>query len=134
MTEPRKYTPREIEFEAMKLTQYGDFVRARDWINEGDVFTCSAHFLKQREGREDTLIVVFPTHTVNAVLGDVVVRSPSGSFLLMSGPEFEAAYIPVPETPQSDMVSTTGYVSKPLDMKRTHSGGAALSIPRLPAR
>lgn len=135
MTEIRKYTPRDIEFEAMKLTQYGDFVRARDWINEGDVLTCSAHFLKRHEGREDTLIVVFDnTHTVNAVVGDVVVRSPSGSFLLMSGPEFDAAYVSAPDAPKSDTVSATGHVSKPVDTSRTHSGGAALPIPRLPPR
>lgn len=133
MTEPRKYTPREVEFEAMKLTQYGDFVRARDWINDGNVRTGSAHHLSYREGRDyDTLILVLPEYTVNALVGDVVVKSPTGSFLVMTGPEFEAAYIPVPDPPQSDMVSTTGYVSKPLDMKRTHSGGAAL--PMLPAR
>ena len=134
MTEPSKYTPREIEFEAMKLAQYGDFVRARDWINSGDVFTCSAHFLKRREGSKDTLIVVLPEYTVNAVAGDVVVRSPSGSFLVMTGPEFDAAYAPVAEAPQSDTVSATGHVSRPVDKSRTHSGGAALSIPRLPPR
>lgn len=136
MTEPRKYTPRDIEFEAMKLTQYGDFVRARDWINDGNIRTGSAHHLSYREGRDyDTLILVLPEYTVNALVGDVVVKSPTGSFLVMTGPEFEAAYAPVPEAPQSDTVSATGHVSRPVDTSRTHSaGGAALSIPRLPAR
>ena len=134
MTEPRKYRPRDIEFEAMKLTQYGDFVRARDWINDGNLRTGSAHFLKRREGSKDTLIVVLPEYTVNAVAGDVVVRSPSGSFLVITGPEFDAAYAPVAEAPQSDTVSATGHVSGPVDKSRTHSGGAALSIPRLPPR
>jgi hypothetical protein len=127
---PRKYKPRDIEFEAIKLTQYGDFVRARDWVNDGNVRTGSAHFMQST----DTLIIVFPDYTVNAVVGDVVVKAPSGSFLVLTGSEFEAAYELIPEAPQSDTVSATGHVSKPVDMKRTHSGGAALPIPRLPPR
>lgn len=134
MTEPRKYTPREIEFEAMKLTQYGDFVRARDWINDGNLRTGSAHFLNGRGDSKDALILVLPEYTVHALEGDVVVKSPTGSFLVMTGPEFDSAYVSVPEAPQSDTVSATGHVSKAVDTSRTHSGGAALSIPRLPPR
>ena len=134
MTEPRKYTPREIEFEAMRLTQYGDFVRARDWINDGNIRTGTAHFLNGRGNKKDALILVLPEYTVQALEGDVIVKSPSGSFQALTGPEFDAAYAPVAEAPQSDTVSATGHVSKPVDTSRTHSGGAALSIPRLPAR
>ena len=134
MTEIHKYTPRDIEFEAMKLTQYGDFVRARDWINDGNLRTGSSHFLDGRGGRKDTLILVLPDYTVHALVGDVVVKTPTGSFLVMTGTEFDAAYDMVAEAPQSDTVSDTGHVSKPVDKSRTHSGGAALPIPRLPPR
>lgn len=114
----------------MELTGYGDFIRARDWINSSGgsaVFAEAAPF----NGHRDYLIISTLEGNMEAPTGWFVIRGVKGEFYACEPEIFSLTYAPVPETPEfDDAVTGTGmYVRGAPDARTALVGGAALSLP-----
>jgi len=127
MTEPQKYIGKPIEVEALRVSQYGDFVRARDWINGAGVNT-TAHFQQaSNEYPVDKLILVSSWGVLD-VLEDSYIVLVNGEFRAMSAEEFEASYARAFDAPKLDEPIVGTYLPKGKPGKSL-LGGAALQTP-----
>lgn len=129
MTQPQKYIGKPVEVEAMQVSQYGDFVRARDWINETGANT-TAHFQQASNDQPvDRLILVSPWGVLD-VLEDSYIVLANGDFRAVSAEEFEASYSRAFDPPTQEWEGTTGtYLPRGKEGKSL-LGGAALQIPK----
>lgn len=103
MTDVKKYIAKPIEVQAVKLNQYGDFVRAAAWISESKS-KATAYFKPKSKinGNVDTLVLLKDGNVFDVKEGDYIVLGPDGQFSFVSGDLFEAGY---------DVVVDAGHVS-----------------------
>lgn len=121
------YKTREVEVQAMELKQYGDFVRAKEWINSTTSSATIAYF--QQNGG-DLLILAGPTGVVDVPVGSVIVLGPAGEFYAMAAADFKAFFSIVPPPPADDWEgSAATYMPRGKEGKSL-LGGAALPIPK----
>lgn len=127
MTEPQKYIGKPIEVEALRVSQYGDFVRARDWINETGTNT-TAHFQQaSNDYPVDKLILVSSWGVLDVLEGSYVVLV-NGEFRPMTAEEFEASFARAFDAPKLDEPIVGTYLPKG-EPGKSLLGGAALQIP-----
>lgn len=102
MTEQRKYTAKGFEVEAIELKQYGDFVRAQEWVNSTRGSQVTALFSPAQNAHAiDCLILTSPDGTFDALPGDVVVRG-IGDFRAIDSGVFYSLFDPVPVEQAAD--------------------------------
>lgn len=119
-----------VEVLAMPLNGYGDFIRARDWINGNGgsaVFAEAAEF----NGHRDYLIVSTPEGNAEAGEGWYVVRDVLGNFYPCEPRVFELSHELIPDSPTFDenLTGTGMYVRGRPDGRTSLVGGAALPLP-----
>jgi hypothetical protein len=132
MTDVKRYIARPIEVQAVKLNQYGDFVRAAAWITESKARE-TAYFKPKSKlnGNIDTLVLLKDGNVYDIQQGDYVILTSEGSFGFVAGHLFEAAYDEVAdENHFSDwgMESTSRYHPKGKE-GTSLLGAAALQMP-----
>jgi hypothetical protein len=128
MTEPQKYIGKPIEVEALRVSQYGDFVRARDWINGTTTSKTTAHFQQATNQHAVDLLILASPEGVLDVLEDSYIVLVNGEFRAMSAEEFEASYARAFDAPKLDEPIVGTYLPKGKPGKSL-LGGAALQIP-----
>lgn len=127
MIEPQKYIGKPIEVEALQVSQYGDFVRARDWINGAGTNT-TAHFQQASNDQPIDRLILVSSWGVLDVLEDSYIVLVHGDFRAVSAEEFEASYARAFDTPKLDEPLVGTYLPKGKPGKSL-LGGAALQIP-----
>lgn len=127
MTEPKRYRKLPVEITAIELTQYGDFVRAAQWINDNG----GRAVFSPKRGAEgyDHLIIMTLEGNMEAGVGWFVIQGVKGEFYGCAGEIFGLTYEAV-AVPEYDSMSGTGsYVVGRPDGRTSLVGGAALSVP-----
>lgn len=132
MTDVKRYIARPIEVQAVKLNQYGDFVRAAAWITESKARE-TAYFKPKSKinGNVDTLVLLKDGNVYDIQEGDYVIRTAEGSFGFVAGHLFEAAYDVIAEDNHFsdwDMESSARYHPKGKE-GTSLLGAAALQMP-----
>jgi len=128
MTEPKRYRKLPVEITAIELTQYGDFVRAAQWINDNGG---SAVFSPKlgADGHDYLIITTLESNAFEAPAGWFVIQGVKGEFYACEPEIFSLTYEAV-EVPEYDSMSGTGsYVVGRPDGRTSLVGGAAISIP-----
>lgn len=98
----KKYIAKDFEVEAIELKQYGDFVRAQEWVNNTRGSQVTALFSPAQNAHAiDCLILTSPDGTFDAWQGDVVVRG-IGDFRAIDSGVFYSLFDPVPEEQAAD--------------------------------
>lgn len=126
MPEIRRYRKLPVEISAIELRAYGDFVRARDWINANDG---SAAFCPNVETEEckfpDHLLIETLDGTMEASVGWFIIQGIKGEFYPCDGDIFRLTYEAV-EVPEVEALTGTGsYVVGRPDGRTSLVGGAA---------
>lgn len=111
MTEPQKYIGKAIEVVAVRLGQYGDFVRTTEWVKDNGG---AAYFTPQTVGQsEDTITLFVDQDILHGFQGDYVLQGVTGEFSIVHGAIFEASYDKVPENHSAEWdVSPSVYQPK----------------------
>lgn len=127
MTEPKRYRKLPVEITAIELTQYGDFVRAVQWVNDNGG---SAVFSpKLGADGHDYLIITTLEGNMEAAVGWFIIQGVKGEFYPCEKEIFNLTYQAV-EVPEYDSLSGTGsYVVGRPDGRTSLVGGATLSVP-----
>lgn len=127
MTEPKRYRKLPVEITAIELTQYGDFVRAVQWVNDNGGSAVFSPAL--REGQDDYLIIHTLEGNMEAHVGWFIIQGVKGEFYPCENEIFNLTYEAV-AVPEYDSLSGTGsYVVGRPDGRTSLVGGAALSLP-----
>lgn len=132
MTDVKRYIAKPIEVQAVKLNQYGDFVRAAAWITESKARE-TAYFKPKSKinGTIDTLVMLKDGNVYDIQEGDYVILTSEGSFGFVAGDLFEAAYEQVADEnhfSEWDTISGVHYQPKGKE-GASLLGAAALQMP-----
>lgn len=126
MSTVNKYRQRPVEIDAMLMSGYGDFIRARDWINDngGTAYAMS-------DGKTDKVTII----TIDGNIADVfegwyVVRGVGGEFYPCRGDIFEASHEAVKVSEAEALTGTGLFQDHKPDARKTLVGGAALKLDR----
>lgn len=136
-SEPKRYVKKPVEISAFELTQYGDFVRAEQWIkdNGGRARFSKERTVKLENGNTvhfpDQLLIDTMEGTMEAGVGWFVIQGIKGEFYPCEGEIFRLSYEPVPEEePFGDPELFGNYVVGRFATGGNHLvGGAALALP-----
>lgn len=115
------YRKKPVEVFAIELRAYGDFVRARDWINANGG---SAAYSSGAEGG-DYLIVSTLEGNMEAGTGWFIIQGVKGEFYPCAGDIFSLTYEAVEPEFNETLTGTGSYVVGRPDGRTSLVGGAA---------
>ena len=127
MTEPKRYRKLPVEITAIELTQYGDFVRAAQWINDNGGSAVFAP--KLSGGQDDHLVISTLEGNMEASVGWFIIQGVKGEFYPCDGEIFKLTYESVEAPPEAETVTGTYSVGRRSKSGTSLSGGAAKAVP-----
>lgn len=128
MSKPKWYVQQPVEVEAFKLNGYGDFARAKEWVNENGG---KAHQFVAADGRDCLAIFTIEGNIADVYDGWYLVRGIAGEFYPCRADIFEGTHSPAEEPETVEPLTGTGsYVVGRPDGRTALVGGAALKLTR----
>ncbi len=128
MTKPETYRALPVDVEAIELTQYGDFVRAVQWILDNG----GTAYFSPNDQADCLLLVTNGGTLLDAYAGSYVVRDADGNFSLWAAEAFVNAHVKVEPTAEPDETTPLGFTGTGAPSRKGGAhlvGGATLPLP-----